>query len=261
MNVGYECINTARSALSSLGIVIDGCRAGNHPLVVRFMKGVFNIRPPQPRYTETWDVAPVLDTLSSWHPLNTLSLKFVTLKLVTLMALTQAARVQTLHLLVLKDIVIGEDYFSVQLGGSIKQCRPKHNIRRVKFVAYPRDDSLCVFNTLEHYIRQTKTLRHPRNSAEDKLLISFIKPHNPVTSNTIARWIKSVLFISGVDTNRFTAGSVRTAAASKAKAMAVPISKILEKAGWARKSTFATFYDKHISTGSDEFQDAVLENN
>ncbi|XP_045135592.1 uncharacterized protein LOC123518690 [Portunus trituberculatus] len=73
-NVGYECINTARGALSSLGIVIDGCRAGNHPLVVRFMKGVFNIRPQQPRCTVTWDVAPVLDKLRSLHPLHKLSL-------------------------------------------------------------------------------------------------------------------------------------------------------------------------------------------
>lgn len=257
--MGYECLNTARGALSSLGIVLDGCRVGNHPLVVRFMKGVFNIRPPQPRYTVTWDVAPVLDTLSSLHPLHTLSLKYVTLKLVTLMALTQAARVQTLHLLVLNDIISGEDYFSVQLGGSLKQCRPKHNIRRVKFVAFPGDDSLCVFTTLKHYILRTETLRQPSSSAADKLLISFIKPHKPVTGNTIARWIKSMLAISGVDTSKFTAGSVRPAAASKAKAMAVPISCILEKAGWDRESTFTKFYDKQIVTGSDKFQDAIFE--
>ena len=114
---------------------------------------------------------------------------------------------------------------------------------------------------MKHYIRQTETLRQHNNSVEDKLLISFIKPHKSVTSNTIARWIKSVLFISGVDTSKFTAGSVRTAAASKAKAMAVPVSCILEKAGWARKTTFAKFYDKHISTGSDRFQDAIFESN
>ncbi|MPC27937.1 hypothetical protein E2C01_021127 [Portunus trituberculatus] len=29
----------ARSALFSLGIVVDGCRTGDHPLVIRFMKG------------------------------------------------------------------------------------------------------------------------------------------------------------------------------------------------------------------------------
>ena len=72
-NVRYESVNTARSALSSLGIVVDGCRAGNHPLVLRFMKGVFNLRPPLPRYAATWDVQPVLRQLQSMHPLHTFS--------------------------------------------------------------------------------------------------------------------------------------------------------------------------------------------
>lgn len=257
--VGYESLNTARGALSSLGIVLDGCRAGNHPLVIRFMKGVFNIRPPTPRYTETWDVAPVLEKLRAMHPLHSLSLKDLTLKLVTLMALTQAARVQTLHLLMLKDISIGDNHISVMLGGNIKQCRAKYNIQRVTFVAYPNDNSLCVNNTLKHYIHKTETLRQSDTHKEGKLLLSYIKPYKPVTKDTIARWIKTVLHMSGVDTAKFTAGSVRPAAASKAKAMAVPISCILEKAGWSRETTFARYYDKHIVTGLDPFQEAILK--
>ena len=94
--MGYDSVNTARGALPSLGIVIDGCRAENHPLICRFMKGVFHLRPPTPRYTTTWDVLPVLQQLRSMHPLRDLSLKDLTLKLVMLMSLTQAARVQTL---------------------------------------------------------------------------------------------------------------------------------------------------------------------
>ena len=38
-NIGYSAINTARSALSAMGIVCDGFSIGSHPLVVRFMKG------------------------------------------------------------------------------------------------------------------------------------------------------------------------------------------------------------------------------
>ena len=33
-NVGYESVNTARGALSSLGIVVVGCRAGCHPTIL-----------------------------------------------------------------------------------------------------------------------------------------------------------------------------------------------------------------------------------
>ena len=38
----YSAVNTARSALSAIGIIIDGFAVGSHPLVVRFMKGVYN---------------------------------------------------------------------------------------------------------------------------------------------------------------------------------------------------------------------------
>ena len=37
--LGYSSINTARSALSALGLMFDNVLVGVHPLVVRFMKG------------------------------------------------------------------------------------------------------------------------------------------------------------------------------------------------------------------------------
>ena len=35
--LGYSAINTARSALSSLGIIINGFSVGSHPLIIRFL--------------------------------------------------------------------------------------------------------------------------------------------------------------------------------------------------------------------------------
>ena len=58
-NLSNSSLNTARSALSTI-ITVDGMSIGNHPLVVRFLKGVFNLRPPVPRYKEVWDVSIVL---------------------------------------------------------------------------------------------------------------------------------------------------------------------------------------------------------
>ena len=52
----YSSINVARSSLSPLGLTIESRTAGSHPLVIRFLKGVFNTRPPQPRYSSIWDV-------------------------------------------------------------------------------------------------------------------------------------------------------------------------------------------------------------
>ena len=175
-----------------------------------------------------------------------------------LMALTQAARVQTLHLLTIKGLCIKQDFIMVPLSGNIKQCRPQFNVRVIKFQAYPKDASLCVYATLRQYLARTRELRQGMGQESYSLFLSFIKPHKAVTRDTIARWLRKMLDRLGVDTTTFTAGSVRMAAASKAKAVAVPINCIMAKAGWTRASTFAKFYDRQVGT-TDPFQDAVLK--
>lgn len=49
--VGYSAINTARSALSSVITPADKTTFGEHPLVTRFLKGTFELRPSLPRYS------------------------------------------------------------------------------------------------------------------------------------------------------------------------------------------------------------------
>ena len=93
--LGYSGLNTARAALSSF-LMLSGVKTiGTHPLICRFLKGAFELRPPSARYTTTWDVSVVLNFLRGLHPLDSLSLKFVTLKLVMLVALVSAQRLQT----------------------------------------------------------------------------------------------------------------------------------------------------------------------
>ena len=110
---------------------------------------------------------------------------------------------------------------------------------------------------MKFYIAQTEQLRSVENGSES-LFISFIKPHKKVSKDTIARWIRSVLHVSGIDIVKYSASSVRSAAASKAKAMNVPIMHIMAKAGWSSEATFAKYYDKEIVSGHDTFQEAVL---
>ena len=56
-------MNTARSSLSTF-INIDGEPVGQHPVITRFMKGVFNIKPAVPKYNFTWDVGVVITYLT-----------------------------------------------------------------------------------------------------------------------------------------------------------------------------------------------------
>jgi hypothetical protein len=97
--LSYSSLNTARRALLALGIKLDGTSVGSHALVIRYMKGVYNIRRTKSKYSGTWGVSLVLRQLKKWSPVKTLSLKQLTLKLTMLIAVTNAARAQSIHLI------------------------------------------------------------------------------------------------------------------------------------------------------------------
>ena len=94
----YRSINVHRSALSSTLKPIQSYQVGQHPLVKRLMKGVFNSRPPVKKLCESWSVMKVLQLLKTWSPAKTLDLKCLTLKTLMLLALATAKRCSSLSL-------------------------------------------------------------------------------------------------------------------------------------------------------------------
>jgi len=77
---GYQAssLNSFRSAISSVHDQIDGFTIGKHPMICRVLKGAFNVRPPVPCYTSTWNIQTVLQYLESIGPSASLSLKPLT---------------------------------------------------------------------------------------------------------------------------------------------------------------------------------------
>ena len=61
-------------------------------MVCQLLKGIFNSRPPQPRYSFTWDVSVVVKYIRGLGLNTSLSLKLLTQKLAMLWALTSAKR-------------------------------------------------------------------------------------------------------------------------------------------------------------------------
>ena len=94
--LGYSAMNTARSALSSVLILPNNITFGAHPLVARFLKGVFELKPSLPRYSSIWDVSIVLQHLRSLGPPTQLDLKSLTKKTTMLLCLLTGQRCQTL---------------------------------------------------------------------------------------------------------------------------------------------------------------------
>ena len=80
LGLSYSATGTHRSAISAMVEIPGVPQLGEHWLVSRFMKEIFHLRPPQPRYTKTWDVNKVSSYLKSLGPNDSLSLKQLTLK-------------------------------------------------------------------------------------------------------------------------------------------------------------------------------------
>ncbi|KAK3718254.1 hypothetical protein RRG08_023025 [Elysia crispata] len=84
-------------------------------------------------------------------------------------------------------------------------------------------------------------------------------PYKGVSRDTIRRWTKQFLRLSGVDTVRFKAHSTRAAATSLADFRHVPMDTILKFAGWKSSSTFARYYKRPLMADSESrFCHAVL---
>ena len=54
-DIGYSSLNTARSAISLVIEHRNGISFGSHPLVQRYIKGLFRLKLTLPRYTATYD--------------------------------------------------------------------------------------------------------------------------------------------------------------------------------------------------------------
>lgn len=253
--IGYSAINTARSALSCVACTPMGKPIGQHPMVVRLLKGVFQERPALPRNLVTWDPSVVLDYLKTMDEAKDLPLKDLSLKLVTLIALTTGQRAQTIHMLNLTNRRIVNDTHYFSIGQKLKQTRPGSHLPEVKLIPYAKNVKLCVVTHLQVYESKTKNLR----GGETGLLVSYMRPHKRIAKDTVSRWIKTMLTRAGVNMKIFTPHSTRAAAVSKAKRCAVPIGTILKTAGWSRSCTFARFYDKPVDE-TNQFAASILEN-
>ena len=108
-------------------------------------------------------------------------------------------------------MVASDDSYSFTVHGDFKQSRLGHNVLHVTLPAYAQDCRLCIVHTLSVYIERTKTLR-----SSPKLFVSTVKPHGPVSKDTISRWVKASLMIAGIDTAVFKPHSTRAASTSAA---------------------------------------------
>lgn len=249
-NRSYSCINTHKCAISQTLASLGNSKFVDNAFIARFMKGIFNFRPPIPKYRSFWDVQKVLNFLATQFPLNELNLEMLTYKTTALLALTSAQRSQTLSLMNVDHMNITENFISFSIQDLQKTSKFGNWNSLIKIDAF-HDKTICPVFTLKHYLEKTKEKRK-----SSKLLVSF-KTFQQVTSSSIARWLKRVLELSGIDISVFQAHSFRGASCSTAYLSGVTMKDILSTANWSSASTFHRFYNRNIQD-QNQFSSAVL---
>ena len=221
-------------------------------LIPRFMKGLFNQTPPLPKYRFTWDVSVVLRYLASLYPLESLSLKLLTLKVTALIALAAAPRAQVLVGLCLDNMLVESDSVLFTFPNTLLKSSRVGHCFSLK-VEHFQEENVCAMHTLLYYIKKTERYRLSRH-----VLVSYVTFRN-VTTSTVARWLKCVLDLSGIDTGVFKAHSYRGAAVSAAFSRGCSLNSILSTADWSTDKNFRKFYFRHtLSKDNITFANAVL---
>jgi hypothetical protein len=240
LGLQYRTINTVRSTLSSTLSQYDGYLIGQHPLVTRLMKGIFNSRPAVQKLFPTWSVKTVLLTLKTWSPASSLSLKLLSLKTIMLVALATGKRASSIKLLTTKSgyIEISEGKIVMQPLGLEKHSRLDKSFPPITLTTYNEDPCLCPVFYLKAYLKRTEHLR-----STESLFVTITRPHEAASVATLLRWLKTVISQSG---QHGPGGSVRSVTTSTAIGVGVTIEKVLKAGDWSRASTFKNFYYKPV---------------
>ena len=250
--IGYSTCNVARSAISTFFDIYKGEQIGKHPLVCRFMKGIYEEKPNIPKYATTWDPKIVLDEIEKINT-DTASIIELSRKIVTLLTLLSGQRVATIASLTLEDIKTDDQLgmMYIFISKIIKQSRPRTHQQPLTLSRYENKE-LCVVYTMNKYIEKTQPMRGNIKS----LWLTTTSPTKEAKKDTVSNWIRSILQRAGL--SQYGPHSLRSSGTSKAATM-LPIDSILKAGGWTKESTFARFYQKPIHTyeGLDK---AILKN-
>ena len=164
-------------------------------------------------------------------------LKDLTRKLCALILIESAQRIQTIHLIKCQFVHIYEDRGVIGIVDPVKSTRPDFHQEPLE-LERNEDKKICVLDCLKVYMQRTTPFR----KGTDKLLLSYAKPHEPVSKDSVARWMKELLIDAGI--TGFDAHSFRSASSSYMLRKGIPVTNIMRKAGWSNEKTFNKFYNR-----------------
>jgi len=251
----YRTINGYRSMLSSVLAPVENIPVGQHPYIIRLLRGIFNERPPVRKLIPEWDLLVVLGCLKEapFEPLKDAPLKYLTWKTCFLLAITTFRRCGDLQ-----SLQLGEGLVNVQKQGVTflrtglsKTDRPNHQSRNIFVPHLPNDRKLDPKRSLTYYLKKTEEFRKSGGNDIVKLLLAVNKPHKPVSTTTISRWLVDLIKFCYKKMNktvgRIRGHSTRSIGPSWALFKGASLQQVMEAADWSRETTFTRHYLKPVN--------------
>ena len=93
-------------------------------------------------------------------------------------------------------------------------------------------------------LQRTKTSRETVGTT--RLLLSYVESFRPISTDTCARWVRTVLSLSGMDVSIFKAQSFRSGSWSKGTSLGISIDLTLKNADWSNENTFTRFHRRDV---------------
>lgn len=242
--VASSSLNVYRSAISSGHAHVEGAPVGQHRLVSELLAGAAEQRPSLPKYAESWDTDQVTHWIrANWPDNQQLSLVDLTSKLAMLLALATQARSSDLASISFRSVSFASTDTMQFTVIQPKERAGANQSRKEHVAALGPGEPLCPVACTQRYLEVTTPLRTPAIRQADRLLLITKRPHSPATAQTIANWNKSTMDRAGVDTEVYTAHSIRMASTSKALDAGVD-SAVVASSKWASQATMNKHYNR-----------------
>ena len=210
-------------------------------VIAKFMKGVFNKKPPIKQRLKLWDIDIVLDHLVSGADNKVMDLSELAGKLCLLILLSRMCRIGELAMLDLEKMEISEGSVCFTLPVPTKifttgSCNEySQGLQCLTLKRFP-NPAICLVKALYTYLKRTL----PFWANANKVFIIVDQSLRPASRQILSCWTENILTKVGL--GNFTVHSGCSDTSTCALLLGLPIDCILKQARWKSKSTFVKYY-------------------
>ena len=120
----YSGLYGARSALSHVACIKGFPKLSDHPMISRYLKGIFNRHPPLPKSKQIWDINQVLDYYTNLPDNKELQFKYLVKMLVMLFLILGARSKQALFTINIENIIFADKKVILLPNKTLKYSNP-----------------------------------------------------------------------------------------------------------------------------------------